>query len=354
MNFWNMLGIKPTTDISEIKKAYAQQLKIYHPEDDPIGYQKLRSAFDLAKKTASLKEPSTHFDHDQKDSSTFELNHASSYFDENIEEDVYMQNVKPLKPVRVDNQVNRRILFEQFMRDVAETYQFEENRNNVAVWAGLFSSSDIIWNYEFRDIVSRTLFEYFSKNHYLSDIVFRFFEDCFQWREKILEQDDNYQLADDDFFEKYLNATKSEKPLAEWQNAQPAPTVRKNISRTIWICIFVIIFILKLFTTIERQNSNKANPQTSNRIEILQSQSRAEFAELFHKTQGKVLEIQQRDSLGEIHIILIEKPNGEQLKLISTRNLNLTVGSSGIFEFAGLYTDATSLYTLNNFYPENN
>ncbi len=42
MNIWGILGIEPTKEIAQIKKAYARQLKRYHPEDDPKGFQRLR------------------------------------------------------------------------------------------------------------------------------------------------------------------------------------------------------------------------------------------------------------------------------------------------------------------------
>jgi len=50
MNFWDILEINPTDNASIVKKAYAKKLKLYHPEDDPEGYQKLREAYDSALK----------------------------------------------------------------------------------------------------------------------------------------------------------------------------------------------------------------------------------------------------------------------------------------------------------------
>lgn len=56
MSFWQRLDISPTTDIKAIKRAYAAQLKLHHPEDDPAGYQELREAFDAALAYAKRKE----------------------------------------------------------------------------------------------------------------------------------------------------------------------------------------------------------------------------------------------------------------------------------------------------------
>lgn len=52
MNIWQVLGIAPTRDEAEIRRAYAQQLKTHRPDRDPTGYQQLREAFDAAKQQA--------------------------------------------------------------------------------------------------------------------------------------------------------------------------------------------------------------------------------------------------------------------------------------------------------------
>ncbi len=47
-DFWSILGIEPTTNKKVIQQAYADKLKIYHPEDDPVGFQNLRDAYRCA------------------------------------------------------------------------------------------------------------------------------------------------------------------------------------------------------------------------------------------------------------------------------------------------------------------
>ena len=47
-NPWGVLGIEPTRDVAEIRRAYAAVLKRTRPEEDPAGFAELRQAYERA------------------------------------------------------------------------------------------------------------------------------------------------------------------------------------------------------------------------------------------------------------------------------------------------------------------
>ncbi len=52
MGIWDQLGIAQTKDQKAIKAAYRQKLKTVHPEEDPEGFQRLRTAYEQALEAA--------------------------------------------------------------------------------------------------------------------------------------------------------------------------------------------------------------------------------------------------------------------------------------------------------------
>jgi uncharacterized protein YfbU (UPF0304 family) len=91
MDYWSILGIGATSDVTAIKRAYVRILRKHHPEDDPEGFLKLRQAYEAILK--SLKLPSKE--------SLNTSRHTGKDFDENREESkvtalLFMDKVKAL------------------------------------------------------------------------------------------------------------------------------------------------------------------------------------------------------------------------------------------------------------------
>lgn len=49
---WSQLGLPGPSELSEVRHAYAEKLKTTHPEEDPEGFQRLHSAYQLASRMA--------------------------------------------------------------------------------------------------------------------------------------------------------------------------------------------------------------------------------------------------------------------------------------------------------------
>ncbi|MDU4838808.1 MAG: J domain-containing protein [Streptococcus salivarius] len=81
MNFWSILGIQPTNNLKDIKRAYAKQSKVYHPEDDPENFQRLQKAYQEAlawqKSHSGNEETSAVIGHKQADGSVVGMVSAS-------------------------------------------------------------------------------------------------------------------------------------------------------------------------------------------------------------------------------------------------------------------------------------
>lgn len=52
---WEVLGITPTTDKKEVKRAYAEAVKHCHPEEEPEAFQKLYKAYQAALNLCALR-----------------------------------------------------------------------------------------------------------------------------------------------------------------------------------------------------------------------------------------------------------------------------------------------------------
>ena len=59
--FWSILGLEPTKEVSAIRRAYAQQSRTCHPEEDPEGFLRLREAYQATLAYAENDAPAFEF-----------------------------------------------------------------------------------------------------------------------------------------------------------------------------------------------------------------------------------------------------------------------------------------------------
>jgi|GEM_PF-3504687 len=157
---WSILKINTTDDIREIKKAYAQQLRIYNPEDDQLGFMRLRESYEQALNWASVSK----YDNDdtmvaQLDEQLAELlqyNTDENKFD--YSDTLSVKLKEQLVELLSDNTGEVALIFEK----LTELYNCFERRTNSDEWQWFFDSLNVS---EFQ--VLQNIVVWFLNEHYV-------------------------------------------------------------------------------------------------------------------------------------------------------------------------------------------
>lgn len=95
--FWSILGIPPTTSLIEIKKAYARQSQLYHPEEAPLEFQELQEAFQAALKWAKNQKSTKPIS--KREISTFPASSQKDSLPDTHQEQSKLPNPENLQPL---------------------------------------------------------------------------------------------------------------------------------------------------------------------------------------------------------------------------------------------------------------
>lgn len=177
MDFWKVLEIDPTDNISIVKKAYAKNLKLHHPEDDPEGYQTLREAYDSALKYLKNNKNSSSVNERKvekhEEIETF-LNHYS--WEDIKQEPPYINIFEEVeeKPTSFEEVV------EKFINKTEILYNNFSSRINIDNWIVLLNS-EVMWYMGDKQLLSNKMLEFLIENHYLPEEVWKLLEDNFNW-----------------------------------------------------------------------------------------------------------------------------------------------------------------------------
>ncbi|MEK8133068.1 tetratricopeptide repeat protein [Paenibacillus filicis] len=200
MRIWNILGIDPSSDSSVIKRAYAKQLKLNHPEDDPEGYQRLREAYDQALKQAKqqsdrsvsriLSEEEDEQEEDQRVSVTprivsQEVGHQQESQHVSVSHPIMILPEQDHVPRSPEDQLN------EFMGKVKTIYHTFKSRIDTDYWLELMND-DVMWNLNLQRSVYQRMLNFLESHPYLPRSVWQLLEDSFRWKEKALEDQEMF------------------------------------------------------------------------------------------------------------------------------------------------------------------
>lgn len=224
---WNILGIEPTTDLNIIKAAYKELLKTYHPEDDPEGYQRLRKAFDDARKyvknnknkTQSIKEE-YELDSKLKDENTYNnAAYTNEHYNEGTNEDNNNENLEEELEANTETNTEKTSSFNlfsdivdeigsfnnndssleseeqtdeqtsnqkdddlvnSFIEDVKNLYNDYNKRINLFNWKKLFDTSLFI-DLDLKIKINKELIKFLFECHYFPKEIWTYLDSIFEW-----------------------------------------------------------------------------------------------------------------------------------------------------------------------------
>jgi hypothetical protein len=213
MSPWKRLQLEPTHDAKAIRRAYAQQLKRYHPEEDPEGYQQLRQAYEQIMtdiKTQAVYSPPFSEPQEEEDFQNIDiLNNASDMddqentdgFDRDEQEEESVLTPPRLwlqddghEPPQYSNQGNEDValplitasgradlLLSNFKKQLVELYNDFPSRLQLEKWRKLFDSG-ICWDLQHRTALIMNLIEVLDQHRYLPQQVWLTIEELFEFK----------------------------------------------------------------------------------------------------------------------------------------------------------------------------
>ncbi|WJQ83524.1 J domain-containing protein [Brevibacillus brevis] len=202
MGIWEILGIEPTDNPAQIKKAYAKKLKVHNPEVDPEGFQRLREAYDLAlkftrndKRDPEKRQLDGEENHEtQEEQPSYDAPHRLTLFDRFLEEplqEVVSQEEIPI-PKRYDftenynhseRSMNPGDMVERFFHRTQELYDNYHERIQLENWRELLND-EAMWNVGCHQLIDTQFLHFLEEHYHLPHEVWKLLDSHFQWQEK--------------------------------------------------------------------------------------------------------------------------------------------------------------------------
>ena len=137
-DIWSVLGIPPTQDQDEIKRAYAEQSKLCHPEENPQAFMELRDAYRAALDAArNGQTEATETAQIQPAQQAEEMDHSEDALAEESSQEV--QFTFSSRTSGAENPFWESPAFQQFVK----LYR-KENRKNWKLWMEYFVSPEFL------------------------------------------------------------------------------------------------------------------------------------------------------------------------------------------------------------------
>ncbi len=214
---WSTLGIEPTTDVREIKRAYARKLKQHSPEDSPEEFQKIRESYEYLLENLKFINVESVFINSEGDNHFSQTDEILDFEPDEIQVDEvekpqledHSRLVEEIKKnLNKDKPLNEKydfLTFSQGLKDEQETVEFLsdfiervkllyadfEKRLDYMSWIEVLKH-DALWDFETRRDISRWFLKYISEGHFLPKEVMQLLNEYFAWEDEYEEFFEGY------------------------------------------------------------------------------------------------------------------------------------------------------------------
>jgi hypothetical protein len=187
-SIWKTLGISRSQDRTEIRRAYAKQLKLTNPEDDPEGFKVLRAAYEEA------------LDYADNRLLTYDLDEAE---DEVAAPDIIAENSQPSRtneaeihaPPVVDTVTDSYLTARATLETQLQAKSAASEDDRLASLA-LILSSPVLDNIEMRSAAEAWLADLVSRNRPRSDALIPRLTERFGWNNRRLDRHQPYAVRE--------------------------------------------------------------------------------------------------------------------------------------------------------------
>ncbi|EOH99207.1 hypothetical protein UAY_01984 [Enterococcus moraviensis ATCC BAA-383] len=175
MNCWEMLGLEPTSNKKEIKKAYAVKLKKINIDEEPLAFQKLKEAYDSATflsgtiiesnrpKESSLVLDKVEQERDQDDlpdkmkQALTEQEKEALTKNQNEPQESYFEHKQEIDNRPID-------VLTRFNQDLQSLYERMDFFSAIDNWAPLFSN-ELDWSIDEHNNISKVMQHFLLVNY---------------------------------------------------------------------------------------------------------------------------------------------------------------------------------------------